>query len=138
VAEALHHKSASLTLRDYYRQGRQDCLQELANTILIAFFRAFLDQRVLFRGFSYNNVGFLHQSDARRPFVIADVGAVVEDFSEYLQIVPGTFFRLGTCNTDKNTCIPQHNSRFNVDDDALQYGMKILSATALEYLSRRE
>ncbi len=59
-----------------------------------------------------------------------------EDFSEYLQIVPGTFFRLGTCDPDKNTCVPQHNSRFNVDDDALQYGMKILSATALEYLSR--
>ena len=60
-----------------------------------------------------------------------------EDFSEYLQIVPGTFFRLGTCSPDKNTCVPQHNSRFNVDDDALQYGMKILSATALEYLSRK-
>lgn len=61
-----------------------------------------------------------------------------EDFSEYLQIVPGTFFRLGTCDPDKNTCVPQHNSRFNVDDDALQYGMKILSATALEYLSRAQ
>ncbi len=59
-----------------------------------------------------------------------------EDFSEYLQIVPGTFFRLGTCSPDKNTCVPQHNSRFNVDDDALQYGMKILSATALEFLSQ--
>lgn len=59
-----------------------------------------------------------------------------EDFSEYLQITSGAFFRLGTCDPDKNTCVPQHNSRFNVDDDALQYGMKILSATALEYLSR--
>ena len=61
-----------------------------------------------------------------------------EDFSEYLQIIPGAFFRLGTCDPDKNTCVPQHNSRFNVDDDALQYGMKILSATALEYLSRAQ
>ncbi|MEA3491727.1 MAG: amidohydrolase [Campylobacterota bacterium] len=61
-----------------------------------------------------------------------------EDFSEYLQIVPGTFFRLGTCNTDKHTCVPQHNSRFNVDDDALQYGMKILSASAIEFLSQKE
>ncbi len=61
-----------------------------------------------------------------------------EDFSEYLQIVPGTLFRLGTCNTDKNTCAPQHNSRFNVDDDALKYGMKILSACALEYLSNKK
>ncbi len=61
-----------------------------------------------------------------------------EDFSEYLQIVPGAFFRLGTCNPEKNTCVPQHNSRFNVDDDALKYGMKILSATALEFLSKKE
>ncbi|MEA3418953.1 MAG: amidohydrolase [Campylobacterota bacterium] len=60
-----------------------------------------------------------------------------EDFSEYLQIVPGAFFRLGTCSPDKNTCVPQHNSRFNVDDDALQYGMKILSASALEFLSKK-
>jgi len=61
-----------------------------------------------------------------------------EDFSEYLQIVPGTFFRLGTCNPEKNTCIPQHNSRFNVDDDALKYGMKILTASAIEFLSKEE
>jgi len=57
-----------------------------------------------------------------------------EDFSEYLQIVPGAFFRLGTCNEEKGTCISQHNSRFDVDDDALQIGMKILSAAALEVL----
>ena len=57
-----------------------------------------------------------------------------EDFSEYLQIVPGAFFRLGTCNKEKETCISQHNSRFNVDDDALQIGMKILSLAAINLL----
>jgi amidohydrolase len=57
-----------------------------------------------------------------------------EDFSEYLQIVPGAFFRLGTCNKEKETCISQHNSRFNVDDDALQIGSKILAAAALDVL----
>ena len=58
-----------------------------------------------------------------------------EDFSEYLQRVPGAFFRLGTCNEEKGTCVSQHNSRFDVDDDALQIGMKILSLAALEVLS---
>ena len=59
-----------------------------------------------------------------------------EDFSEYLQIIPGGFFRLGTCNEEKGTCIPQHNSRFDVDDDALEVGMKILAASAIEFLSK--
>jgi len=57
-----------------------------------------------------------------------------EDFSRYLQIVPGAFFRLGICNEAKGTCVPQHNTRFDVDDDSLQIGMKILCLSALEAL----
>ncbi len=60
-----------------------------------------------------------------------------EDFSEYLQLIPGAFFRLGTCNEEKQTCAPQHNSRFDVDDDALKVGMKVLSASALEFLQKK-
>jgi amidohydrolase len=60
-----------------------------------------------------------------------------EDFSEYLKLVPGAFFRLGTCDKEKKTCVPQHNSRFDVDDDALQVGMKIMSASALSFLSQK-
>ncbi|MDD5716274.1 MAG: amidohydrolase [Sulfuricurvum sp.] len=55
-----------------------------------------------------------------------------EDFGRYLETVPGAFFRLGTCNKAKETCIAQHNSRFNVDDDALSIGMKILGLLALK------
>jgi len=54
-----------------------------------------------------------------------------EDFGRYLELVPGAFFRLGSCNRDKETCFSQHNSRFNVDDDALIIGMKVIGATAL-------
>ncbi|BAF71131.1 amidohydrolase [Sulfurovum sp. NBC37-1] len=61
-----------------------------------------------------------------------------EDFSEYLKIVPGAFFRLGTCNEEKETCVSQHNSRFDVDDDALQIGMKIMGAATLAFLARKE
>jgi amidohydrolase len=61
-----------------------------------------------------------------------------EDFSEYLKIVPGAFFRLGTCDEAKKTCISQHNSRFDVDDNALQTGMKIMAAAALHFLAQKE
>jgi amidohydrolase len=54
-----------------------------------------------------------------------------EDFGNYLEKVPGAFFRLGTCNPDKGTCVAQHNSRFDVDDDALIVGMKVMAAAAL-------
>ena len=57
-----------------------------------------------------------------------------EDFSRYLQIVPGAFFRLGICNPEKGTCVSQHNTRFDVDDDALDIGMKMLALSAVEAL----
>lgn len=57
-----------------------------------------------------------------------------EDFSRYLQIVPGAFFRLGICNPKKGTCAPQHHPEFDVDEDALPIGMKILAAAALEVM----
>jgi len=59
-----------------------------------------------------------------------------EDFSEYLQTVKGAFFRLGTCNKDKKTCESQHNNRFDVDDEALKIGMKIMASAALEALKK--
>ncbi len=59
-----------------------------------------------------------------------------EDFSRYLQIVPGAFFRLGVCNEAKGTCVPQHNTRFDVDDDSLAIGMKILALSTLKMLKQ--
>lgn len=55
-----------------------------------------------------------------------------EDFGRYLEKVPGAFFRLGTCNPQKGTCVAQHNARFDVDDDALVFGMKIMGLCALK------
>ena len=57
-----------------------------------------------------------------------------EDFGFYLEKIPGAFIRLGSCSDDKESCYSQHNSRFNVDDDALMVGMKVLAATALKAL----
>jgi amidohydrolase len=57
-----------------------------------------------------------------------------EDFGFYLEQIPGAFIRLGTCSHDGDNCFSQHNSRFNVDDNALIIGMKVLSATALKAL----
>ena len=60
-----------------------------------------------------------------------------EDFSRYLQIVPGAFFRLGVCNPQKGTCVSQHHPKFDVDEDALPIGMKILAAVAIEVMDEK-
>jgi len=57
-----------------------------------------------------------------------------EDFSRYIAEVPGTYFRIGTGNPDKDTCHYLHSDLFDVDEEALPEAVKVLCWTALRYL----
>ncbi|MEO2151666.1 MAG: amidohydrolase [Thermococcus sp.] len=57
-----------------------------------------------------------------------------EDFAYYLQRVPGAFLALGIRNEEKGIVYPLHNSRFDVDEDALPVGVAVESYLALEWL----
>jgi amidohydrolase len=55
---------------------------------------------------------------------------VSEDFSLYLERVPGTFFFLGAGSAEKGTDFPHHSPRFDIDDDALPIGISLMTAFA--------
>lgn len=57
-----------------------------------------------------------------------------EDMSLYLKKVPGAFFVIGTGNADKGITYPHHNSRFDVDEDALWIGPAVFTRLTLDYL----
>ena len=57
-----------------------------------------------------------------------------EDFAYYLQEVPGSFFRLGCRNEAKGIVHPFHSSRFDIDEDALPFGVEMFARVIDEYL----
>ena len=57
-----------------------------------------------------------------------------EDFAYFLQKAPGAFLRLGSCK-DAKTAFPWHHPRFNIDEEVLPQGAKLLAELAQEYLS---
>jgi amidohydrolase len=57
-----------------------------------------------------------------------------EDFSFYLQKVPGTFAFLGVENKEKGIIYPHHHPKFDIDEDILPLGTALHVAVALEYL----
>lgn len=58
-----------------------------------------------------------------------------EDFACYLEQIPGTYFWLGTRNEAKDCIYPLHHPLFNLDEEVLPLGAKLLSQIALEYLN---
>ncbi len=57
----------------------------------------------------------------------------IEDFSYYLQKIPGSYFRLG-CASNLDTSYPLHSPYFNVDESCMEVGVKILSRVVIESL----
>src|SRR5690606_29525072 len=89
-------------------------------------------------------------NDANATNLLAEVGAGVvgggaiveidkpsmgsEDFAEFLVHVPGAMFRLGVGS--ERCRFGLHNSRFDLEEDALPIGAKMLSVAALRTLTR--
>lgn len=62
------------------------------------------------------------------PFMIA------EDFSYYLQHVPGTFFMTGAKDPEWEQAYPHHHARFNFDERAMLIAANVLGEATLSYL----
>ncbi|MFP3513027.1 M20 family metallopeptidase [Peribacillus sp. SIMBA_075] len=48
-----------------------------------------------------------------------------EDFSAYQKVIPGSFILIGARNEEKGIIYPHHHPKFTVDEQALQYGVKL-------------
>jgi amidohydrolase len=60
-----------------------------------------------------------------------------EDFSCYLQKIPGTFVFLGAENKKKGIIHPQHHPKYDIDEDILPIGAALHAAVAMEYLAKK-
>lgn len=56
-----------------------------------------------------------------------------EDFSYYLQKIPGAFYWLGCRNETTDCLYPLHHSRFNLDENALPFGAAMHCLCALNF-----
>ena len=60
-----------------------------------------------------------------------------EDFSYYLQRIPGCFMFVGAGNKDKGISAPHHHPYFDIDEEAMRYSAKLLARMTLNYMENR-
>jgi amidohydrolase len=69
---------------------------------------------------------------ALKPFMPA------EDFSYYQKVVPGFYYFLGVGNRAKGITAGWHTADFDVDEESLVVGVKVMSNVLLDYLDRHK
>lgn len=60
-----------------------------------------------------------------------------EDFSFYQEVVPGFLYRLGTGNKTKGITADIHTPGFDIDEESLAVGVKVMSNVVLDFLSNQ-
>jgi len=60
-----------------------------------------------------------------------------EDFSYFLEKVPGAFFVVGTYNEAKGIVNALHNPHFDIDEDVLYKASAVMAKSALIYLNKK-
>lgn len=58
-----------------------------------------------------------------------------EDFSFFLETIPGAMAFIGVGNKEKQTDYPLHNDKFNIDEDVLPIGAALHAQFALDFLN---
>ncbi len=66
-----------------------------------------------------------------------DITLGAEDFAFYSQVIPASFYRLGTANNEKGITSYVHTSTFDIDEEALSIGPGLMAWMALSELSLR-
>jgi amidohydrolase len=54
-----------------------------------------------------------------------------EDFSFFAERVPACFFTIGS-NGGERSAFPHHHARFDIDESALEAGVRMMTALALD------
>jgi len=67
---------------------------------------------------------------------VVDLGLrmTAEDFAYYSQLMPACFYRLGTAEAGGGKSFAVHNSRFDIDEQALEIGMGLMAWEAISEL----
>ncbi len=68
--------------------------------------------------------------------VESPVGMGGEDFARYLELRPGSFFRVGTRNEERNIVFGHHHPRFDVEEEGMAAGIATTVETLVRYLNQ--
>lgn len=59
-----------------------------------------------------------------------------EDFSYFQRVVPGFYYRLGSGNPDKGITAEAHTPEFDVDEECLVVGVKVMANVLVDFLEQ--
>ncbi|MEK6299988.1 MAG: amidohydrolase [Acidobacteriota bacterium] len=143
IAEEVKMEGTMRTLSEEVRQRAQELMRQTLAGVTSAYAATFDLRFDSPNPVTYNDPALV---DETLPAIRGIVGAAnvvapkpfmpAEDFSYYQKVVPGFYYFLGVGNKTKGITAGWHTAEFDVDEESLVVGVKVMANVLLDYLDR--
>ena len=131
------------TLNDTVRERAQALMRETLQSVTAAYGATFELTFENGNPVTYNEPSLVERTLPTIRRVVGDSNAVTlkpfmpaEDFSYFQKVIPGFYYFLGVGNKAKGLTPMWHTADFDVDEESLVVGVKVMSNVLLDYLDR--
>ncbi|HEV2915647.1 MAG TPA: amidohydrolase [Pyrinomonadaceae bacterium] len=145
IASEVKMTGTMRTLNEGVRERAMQLMNETLRNITAAYGATF---ELNFEGsnpVTYNEPSLVEESIPSIRAVVGDKKALpirpfmpAEDFARYQKVIPGFFFFLGVGNRSKGITAGWHTPEFDVDEESLVVGVRVMSNVLLDYLDRHK
>ena len=144
IAEEVKLTGTMRTLSDQVRERAVALMRETLASVTAAYGATFELNMGDSNPVTYNEPALVEESLPAIKRVVGDQNALAlrpfmpsEDFSYYQKVVPGFYYFLGVGNRARGINAGWHTPEFDVDEESLVVGVKVMSNVLLDYLERR-
>jgi amidohydrolase len=143
IADEVKLEGTVRTLNEDVRKRVQTLMRETLAGVTSAYGASFEMQYVEGAAVTFNEPKLVEETLPVMRRVIGESNLVTrrpqmgaEDFSYYQRVVPGFFYFLGVGNKPKGITAMIHTPEFDVDEESLVIGTRLMSNVLLDYLER--
>jgi amidohydrolase len=143
IAEEVKMEGTMRTLNEEVRQRAQELMRETLKNVTGAYGATFELRFEENAAVTYNEPALVNETlpTIRRIVGEGNVVAIrpfmpAEDFSYFQKVVPGFYYFLGVGNRAKGITAGWHTPEFDVDEESLVVGVKVMSNVLMDYLDR--
>jgi amidohydrolase len=143
VADEVRMEGTMRALNEDVRRKAQELIRETLASVTAAYGASF---DLKFDGpnpVTYNDPALVAQTLPTITRIIGESNLIApkpfmpaEDFSYYQKVIPGFFYFLGVGNKAKGITAAWHTAEFDVDEESLVVGVKVMTSVVLDYLVR--
>jgi amidohydrolase len=143
IADEVKMEGTMRTLSEKVRSRAQELMRQTLGSVTSAYdakFELSIDDS---NPVTYNDPQLVDQTLPTIKRLVGETNLVslkpympAEDFSYYQQVIPGFFYFLGVGNKAKGLAPAWHTAEFDVDEESLVVGVKVMANVLLDYLDR--